>query len=117
MNTNDRCPSGSLGDGKGGMMLTKQEWIKKYVYKWQGIRNSDTNTVEGGYLFLRNDDGSIVGHSMRNIKSKAGAVTHWYGIFVKAQNGEPAKCNCMYLIQGTHAIGCMTKTSAVQVHP
>ena len=42
-------------------ILSKAEWTKKNVIRWEGIKNCDTKTVERGYLFLRSDDGTITG--------------------------------------------------------
>lgn len=67
-------------------MLSKKEWVNKYVHKWVGIKNCDTRTVEGGYLFLWNDDRtSATGHSERNIKSRSQAVAYHYDLYVSEQ--------------------------------
>jgi hypothetical protein len=67
------------------MILSKKEWAKKYVIRWQGIKNCDTHTVEGGYLFVRNDDGSITGLGGRGVRSRAEAIAQNYDLYVKAQ--------------------------------
>jgi hypothetical protein len=66
-------------------MLSKKEWVKKYVVRWQGIKNCDTHTVEGGYLWVRNDDGSITGKSGRGARSRAEAIAKNYQLYVEAQ--------------------------------
>jgi hypothetical protein len=74
-------------------MLTKREWVKKYVVKWQGIKNCDTHTVEGGYLWLRNKDGSISGLSERGINSRSKAIDHHYAVYVNMNRAAMAGVN------------------------
>lgn len=69
-------------------MLSKKEWVKEKVVRWQGIRNCDTCTVEGGYLFVREDDGSVTGLGTRNVSSRAEAVAYHYGLYAKAQTNK-----------------------------
>lgn len=59
-------------------VLSKRDWAKKYVVKFQGIKNSDTKTIEGGYLFMRADDGTITGHGTNNARSRKGAIEYHY---------------------------------------
>ncbi len=66
-------------------MLTKNEWAKKHVVRWEGIRNSDTNTIEGGYLFIRKDDGTVTGKGTRNVSSRSEAIAHHYKLYTEAQ--------------------------------
>jgi hypothetical protein len=71
-------------------MLTKQEWVKKYVYKWKGLMNFDTKTYEGGYLFLWNEEHTVAtGHSERNITSRSQAIAYHYDLYVKEQTKRP----------------------------
>ena len=66
-------------------MLSKKEWVKEKVIRWQGIRNCDTRTVDGGYLFVREDDGSVTGLGTRNVSSRAEAIAYHYGLYAEAQ--------------------------------
>lgn len=63
-------------------MLSKKEWSKQRVVKWEGVKNCDTHTVERGYLFLREDDGSITGCSTR-VSSRAEAIAYHYGLYAE----------------------------------
>ena len=69
-------------------MLSKKEWVKEKVIRWQGIRNCDTRTVEGGYLFVREDDGSVTGLGTRNVSSRAEAIAYHYGLYAEAQTNK-----------------------------
>lgn len=69
-------------------MLSKKEWVKEKVVRWQGIRNCDTRTVEGGYLFVREDDGSVTGLGTRNVSSRAEAIGYHYGLYAEAQTNK-----------------------------
>lgn len=66
-------------------MLSKKEWVKSKVVKWQGIKNCDTRTVEGGYLFIRDDDGSVIGLGTRKVSSRAEAIAYHYGLYAETQ--------------------------------
>ena len=66
-------------------MLSKKEWVKEKVVRWQGIRNCDTRTVDGGYLFVREDDGSVTGLGTRKVSSRAEAIAYHYGLYAEAQ--------------------------------
>lgn len=69
-------------------MLSKKDWVKKYVVRWQGIRNCDTHTVEGGYLFVRDDEAlgdGVIGLGTRNVSSRAEAIAYHYDLYVEAQ--------------------------------
>jgi hypothetical protein len=68
------------------MILSKREWVKKYVVRWNGIKNCDTHTVEGGYLFLRNDDGSTIGYGGTNVHSRSEAIALYYQRYAEAQS-------------------------------
>ena len=67
-------------------MLSKKEWSKKYVVKWQGIKNCDTKKVEGGYLFLRDENGEIIGRGTRNVSNRNEAIDYHYGCYIQAQS-------------------------------
>jgi hypothetical protein len=67
-------------------MLSKKEWSKANVVKWQGIKNCDTKTVDGGYLFLRDEEGGIVGRGTRNVSSRSEAIDYHYGCYIQAQH-------------------------------
>lgn len=67
-------------------MLSKKEWTKAYVVKWEGIKNCDTNAVEGGYLFMRDADGEIVGRGTRNVSSRSEAIDYHYGCYLQEQH-------------------------------
>lgn len=68
-------------------MLSKKEWVDKYVYKWKGLMNFDTKTYEGGYLFLWNEERtSATGKSVRNVTNRAQAIAYHYDLYVKAQS-------------------------------
>lgn len=69
-------------------MLSKKEWVKEKVIRWQGVKNCDTHTVEGGYLFVREDDGSVTGLGTRNVSSRAEAIAYHYGLYAEAQTNK-----------------------------
>jgi len=72
-------------------MLSKKEWVKEKVVRWQGIKNCDTHTVEGGYLFVRDDEAlgdGVIGLGTRNVSSRAEAIAYHYGLYVEAQTNK-----------------------------
>lgn len=63
-------------------MLTKQEWVKKYVYKWKGVRNSDTGKIEYGYLLIWNEDHTVAEGKKANTRGQA--IAQHYDLYAKA---------------------------------
>lgn len=66
-------------------MLSKKEWSKVHVVRWQGIKNSDTKTVEGGYLYLC-EEGGVIGRGTHNVSSRSEAIDYHYGCYIQAQH-------------------------------
>lgn len=66
-------------------MLTLKQWTRDKVVKWRGIRNSDTKTIDGGYLFVRNDDGTVEGLGTRRVSNRKEAIEYHYGQYVEEQ--------------------------------
>lgn len=65
-------------------VLTIKEWKDKYVAGWKPVINSDTETVEGGYLFLRQDDGTVIGKQTRNVSNRKQAIEFHYGRYLSS---------------------------------
>ena len=66
--------------------MTQREFNSTKVEKWQGIRNDETKTITGGYLFVLLDEpkheGEWVtrstGHSVRNVSNRSEAVAKFH---------------------------------------
>jgi hypothetical protein len=63
--------------------LTIKEWEKRYVIRWQGVKDCDTHTVEGGYLFVRDDEGGIIGLGTYNASNRKEAVQIHYSEYIE----------------------------------
>jgi hypothetical protein len=67
------------------------------IHKWQGIKNSDSKTVSGGYLFVkfnqnavvidmnkcsgRYHEGQIIGFKIDNVQSRKQAIQQFNSFF------------------------------------
>ncbi len=66
--------------------MTQREFNSTKVEKWQGIRNDETKTITGGYLFVLLDEpkheGEWVtrstGHTVRNVSNRSEAVAKFH---------------------------------------
>lgn len=72
--------------------MTMREWAKANVVKWRGSWNSDAKCIDGGYLFLRQSDGTSIGRSVSGVSNRAQAIEKYYKEeIVKEEQFELAK--------------------------
>jgi len=68
-------------------MLSKKEWIKACVVKWEQIEMPESSIIKRGWLYLRepgddpaNDD-TVTGHAAPRCGTEAKSIDYYYDIY------------------------------------
>ena len=58
------------------------KYSKEMIKRWQGIRNSDTGEIDGGYLwFYTNEEKTdYIGLQIHNVSTRKEAIEKYYNI-------------------------------------
>ena len=62
--------------------LAKKGFTRDKLARWQGTRNSDTNTIEGGYLWFYINDAKTeeIGVQIHNVSNRREAIDKYFNI-------------------------------------